>query len=64
MRPRPLAWLLTRLFVGRYYPEEKHPVSRVLFALYEPPCRWVLRHPKTVVALSLLVVATTVPVYL
>jgi copper/silver efflux system protein len=62
--PRPLAWLLTHLFVGRYYPEEKHPVSRVLFAIYEPPCRWVLRHPKTVVLLALLVMATTVPVYL
>ena len=32
--------------VGRYYPEEKHPISRVLFALYEPACRFVLRHPE------------------
>ncbi len=64
MRPRWLASLLTSLFVGKYYPEEKHPVSRVLFALYEQPCRWVLRHPKTVIGLSLLIVATTVPVYL
>jgi Cu(I)/Ag(I) efflux system membrane protein CusA/SilA len=64
MRPRWLAWLLTSVFVGKYYPEEKHPVSRVLFGLYERPCRWVLRHPKTVVALSMLIVATTVPVYL
>lgn len=64
MRPRWLAWLLTSVFVGKYYPEEKHPVSRVLFALYERPCRWVLHHPKTVVALSVLIVATTVPVYL
>jgi len=64
MRPRWLGSLLTGLFVGRYYPEAKHPVSRVLFALYERPCRWVLRHPRTVVAISILVVATTVPVYL
>ncbi len=28
------------------------------------PCRWVLRHPKTVVALAVLIMATTVPVYL
>jgi hypothetical protein len=34
-RPRPLAWLYNTLTVGRYYPEEKHPVSRVLFAVYE-----------------------------
>ena len=64
LRPRWFASLLTSLFVGKYYPEEKHPVSRILFALYERPCRWVLRHPKTVVALALLTVATTVPVYL
>ena len=64
MRPRWFAGLLTSLFVGKYYPEEKHPVSRVLFALYERPCRWVLRHPKLVIALALLIVGTTVPVYL
>jgi Cu(I)/Ag(I) efflux system membrane protein CusA/SilA len=63
-RPRWLASVLTSLFVGKYYPEEKHPVSRVLFALYEGPCRWVLRHPKTVVAMSVLIVVTTIPVYL
>jgi copper/silver efflux system protein len=51
------------LFIGTYYPEEKHPVSRVLFRLYETPCRWVLRHPKTVIAAALIVVATTIPVY-
>ena len=64
VRPRWLASGLTAVFVGRYYPEEKHPVSRVLFALYEGPCRWVLRHPKTVVAMSVLTVVTTIPVYL
>ena len=63
-RPRWVSSLLTVLFVGKYYPEEKHPVSRVLFALYERPCRWVLHHPKTVIALAALIVATTVPVYL
>ncbi len=63
LRSRWLSSLFTSLFVGRYYPEEKHPVSRVLFAMYERPCRWVLHHPKTVIALALLVVGTTVPVY-
>ena len=64
MRPRWVARLLTTAFVGKYYREELHPVSRVLFALYERPCRWVLRHPKTVIALALAIVASTVPVYL
>ncbi len=63
-RPRWLAKFFTTALVGKYYPEEKHPVSRVLFRLYEKPCRWVLRHPKTVIALSVLIVASTLPVYL
>jgi Cu(I)/Ag(I) efflux system membrane protein CusA/SilA len=63
-RPRPLAWLATQLLVGKYYAEERHPVSRLLHALYERPCRFVLRHPKATVLVSLLLVAATIPVYL
>jgi copper/silver efflux system protein len=64
-RMKPLKnWLLNAFIVGRYYPEEKHPVSRVLFWLYEGPCRLVLRWPKTTIALAVLIVGTTVPVYL
>ncbi len=64
MRFRPLTWLMNAIFIGRYYPEERHPVSRLLFRLYERPCRWVLHHPKSVIALSVLIVGSTVPVYL
>jgi Cu(I)/Ag(I) efflux system membrane protein CusA/SilA len=62
-RPRWLCWIVNQATVGRYYPEEKHPISRVLFAVYEPACRFVLRHPKGTIAAALLVVATTVPAY-
>ena len=62
-RPRPLAWLVNQVVVGKYYKEEKHPISRALFAVYEPPARWVLRHPKTTIAIALVLVATAVPVY-
>ena len=62
-RPRPLAWIVNRLAVGTYVPEERHPVSRVLFWLYKPACRLVLRFPKTTIAAAVLIVATTVPVY-
>jgi len=58
-----LSGLANAFLVGRYYPEERHPVSRVLFRLYDGPCRWVLRHPKTVIGLSMLIVASTVPIY-
>jgi Cu(I)/Ag(I) efflux system membrane protein CusA/SilA len=62
-RPRWLAALVNRMTVGRYYPEERHPVSRVLFAVYEPACRWVLRHRATTIGLAVLLVVSTVPVY-
>jgi Cu(I)/Ag(I) efflux system membrane protein CusA/SilA len=63
-RPRWLSWLVNQVTVGRYYPEHRHPISRVLFRVYEPVCRWVLRHPRATIAGALLVVASTVPVYL
>jgi len=63
-RPRPLAWLANKLAVGTYYPEERHPVSRVLFAAYEPACRFVLRWPKATIAAAVLLTLTTVPAYL
>lgn len=62
-RPRPLAWLATQVLVGRYYREERHPISRILFRIYEPPARWVLKHPKTTIAIAFLLVLTTIPVY-
>ncbi len=63
-RPRWLSRVWNTVTVGRYYPEERHPISRALFAVYEPACRFVLRHPRSVIAAAALVVLTTVPVYL
>ena len=62
--PKWFAKICSAIAVGKYYKEEKHPISRVLFWLYEKPCRIVLRHPKTVIALALLIMASAVPVYL
>ena len=62
-RPRPLAWLATRVLVGKYYAEDRHPVSRLLHRLYERPCRFVLRHAKLTIVASALVVASSVVVY-
>jgi copper/silver efflux system protein len=62
-RPRWLAWTFNQVTVGRYHPEERHPVSRVLFAVYEPVCRLVLRHPVATILLAVLLMASTVPAY-
>jgi Cu(I)/Ag(I) efflux system membrane protein CusA/SilA len=63
-RPRFLAKAANSLLVGRYHSEEGHPISRLLHRIYEPPCRFVLRHPKATIAAAVALVLTTVPVYL
>lgn len=68
MDPMKLRWSwLTRFantaLVGRYYAEEKHPVSRRLFAVYEPVCRWVLKHPKHTIGAAFGLVLLTIPAF-
>ena len=63
-KPKWLAAVATTLLVGQYRAEEQHPISRLLHRLYEGPCRFVLRHPKSVLATATLIVATAVPLYL
>ncbi|MBK9062078.1 MAG: efflux RND transporter permease subunit [Acidobacteria bacterium] len=63
-RPKWLAWIVNQVTVGKYYAEEKHPISVVLHRLYERPCRAVLNHPKTTIAIALLAMLSTVPVFL
>ncbi len=63
-RPVFLAKTASAVFVGKYYSEEKHPVSRFLHRIYERPCRFVLRHPKATILVSALIVISTIPVYM
>jgi Cu(I)/Ag(I) efflux system membrane protein CusA/SilA len=63
IRTKWLNKIVNAVAVGRYYPEEKHPVSKVLFRLYESPCRWVLKNPKKTIVAAVLIVLTTIPVY-
>jgi Cu(I)/Ag(I) efflux system membrane protein CusA/SilA len=62
-RPRWLSWLATKLTVGTYHPEERHPVSRSIFRVYEPVCRFVLRRPGLVILAALTLVAVSLPLY-
>ncbi|MDP2861624.1 MAG: CusA/CzcA family heavy metal efflux RND transporter [Desulfobacterales bacterium] len=62
-RPKWFAWIANKTLVGTYYSEERHPVSKVIFKVYEPVCRFVLKHPRAIIASSVLLVALSVPVY-
>jgi len=62
-KPKALAWLATQIAVGKYYSEDRHPISRLLHRIYEPPCRFVLRHPRKTILASALIVLATIPVY-
>jgi len=62
-RPRWLQKVTNQLLVGTYYPEEKHPISKVLFRFYEPACRFVLRHSKLTILVAALLVLSTIPIY-
>lgn len=62
-KPRWLSWLYNAVTVGKYYPEERHPVSRILFAIYEPACNFVLEHRKLVITSAVVLMVITVPVY-
>ena len=55
--------LMVTLLRGRIRAESRHPVSRVLMALYSPFVRFALRWRWITVVAALLVVLATVPVY-
>ena len=63
-RPRWLSRVTNTITVGKYYPEEKHPISKVLFKIYEPACRFTLKYRKITILGAVLVMALTVPIYL
>ncbi len=58
-----LSRFFTGIFVGTYYPEEKHPISKFLFRIYEPACKFVLRYPKQTIAGSLIMFVVSMPVF-
>jgi Cu(I)/Ag(I) efflux system membrane protein CusA/SilA len=62
-RPRWLSALFNRVAVGRYYPEEQHPISKRLFRVYGPVCNFVLRHKALTLVSALALILATIPVY-
>jgi Cu(I)/Ag(I) efflux system membrane protein CusA/SilA len=62
-RPRLLCRVVNAVLVGTIHSEERHPISRPLMRLYQPVVELVLRVPGLVIALAILIVALTVPVF-
>jgi len=62
-RPRWLAKVTNTIVVGKMYPEEKHPISKILFKFYTRPAKFVLRHPRMVIGTAVLIVLCTIPIY-
>jgi len=62
-KPKWLSNFYNTVTVGRYYREEKHPVSRILFAIYEPACNFVLEHRMLTIGFAVFLMIITVPVY-
>lgn len=55
--------LMVTFLRGRVRAESRHPISRLLIALYSPFVRFALRWRWVTISAALLVVAATVPVY-
>jgi copper/silver efflux system protein len=56
--------VLMPMFIrGRLRPESQNPAARVTQALYLPVLRWCLRHWKLLIALNLIFLVVTIPLY-
>jgi Cu(I)/Ag(I) efflux system membrane protein CusA/SilA len=47
--------------VGKYHSEHQHPISRRLFAVYEPVLHWILLRKKAVLAVAFAAVLSIIP---
>ncbi|WP_028323498.1 efflux RND transporter permease subunit [Desulfatirhabdium butyrativorans] len=63
-KPKWLSWFSSKVLVGTYYSEELHPISRAIFRVYTPACKFVLARPKLVIFSAIAMVALSIPVYL
>jgi len=63
-RPKWVSNVANAVAIGTIHSEEKHPISKILFKLYTRPAKLVLRHPRTVIGIAVLIVLVTIPVYL
>jgi Cu(I)/Ag(I) efflux system membrane protein CusA/SilA len=62
-RPSWLCRAANAAFVGTIQSEDKHPISRFLIRLYDPIALWSLRWKWVVIALAVVAMIATVPIY-
>jgi Cu(I)/Ag(I) efflux system membrane protein CusA/SilA len=62
-RPRWIARTLNAVLIGKIHSEERHPISRILIAIYGPVCRFSLRWKWLVIGSAFAGMLLTVPVY-
>ena len=56
--------MLMPIFIrGRLRPESENPFARATHAIYLPVLRWCLRHWKLVIAINLIFLAASIPLY-
>ncbi|HVT45273.1 MAG TPA: CusA/CzcA family heavy metal efflux RND transporter [Thermoanaerobaculia bacterium] len=63
LRPRWLSRTVNAVAVGSIHSEAKHPISKILHRIYTPAVNVVLRRPRLVVMIAVLLVLATIPAY-
>ena len=55
---------LAAIFIrGRFIPEERHPINRLLVRVYAPIVRWAVRYRGSVIVGAILIIAITIPAW-
>lgn len=62
-KPKFISNILNFFLVGKYYREEDHPISKFLNKIYTPIFNLAIKRPKKIIALSILAILSTVPIY-
>jgi Cu(I)/Ag(I) efflux system membrane protein CusA/SilA len=62
-RPRWLANIVSAFAIGKIHKEANHPISRPLMKLYHPVCEFALEHRWKTIAVAIIAMVLTVPVF-
>jgi Cu(I)/Ag(I) efflux system membrane protein CusA/SilA len=62
-RPKWLAKIVNAVLVGKIHSEDNHPISRPLMKLYHPVVEFVLEHKWKTIAVAVIAMVLTIPVF-